>query len=242
MLDSILGGVGALASSIFGAVSSSNANKKALKMLDQQAKDNKHWWQVKRSEDYTLRPDAQAAFNRQREILDEQYNKARGLNVVAGASDESVAMQKEAANKAVADAAATVAAAGAEAKDKAEQQYLSEKQRIENNKIAMKQQQAANTAAAAGQAVSAGLNVLGNAAGTPKTETKVADSVAKATVEANNTKAVNDAMKAAEAQASVKAQQDNLNKTIKSTVPTPAAPIMSQAEMDAARKVKKVTV
>lgn len=240
MLDSILGGVGALASSIFGAVSSSNANKKALKMLDQQAKDNKHWWQVKRSEDYTLRPDAQAAFNRQREILDEQYNKARGLNVVAGASDESVAMQKEAANKAVADAAATVAAAGAEAKDKAEQQYLSEKQRIENNKIAMKQQQAANTAAAAGQAVSAGLNVMGNALGTP--ETKVADSVAKATVEANNTKAVNDAMKAAEAQASVKAQQDNLNKTIKSTVPTPAAPIMSQAEMDAARKVKKVTV
>ena len=158
----ILSGIAALGSAIFGAVSSSEQNRAAAKLIKQQRKDNQHWYNIRMAEDYTNRADVQRAVEKQRQMLDEQYQKARGQNVVAGATDESVALQKEAANKSVADATASVAAAAAEDKNRVEAEYRRQDAALNQQEVGIKQQQAANTAAAAGQAVSAALNVMGN--------------------------------------------------------------------------------
>lgn len=161
ILSSILGGVGALGSAIYGAVASSKANNRARQLIQQQRDDNKRWYDTKMNQDYTLRTDVQNAINRQRELLDEQYKRARATNVVSGGSEESVALQKEAANKALADTTADIAAAGANYKDQVEQQYRAQDAALNQQQAQSYQQQAAQTAAAASQAVNAGLGLVG---------------------------------------------------------------------------------
>lgn len=161
ILSSIIGGIGALGSAIYGAVASSKANNRARQLIQQQRDDNKRWYETKMNQDYTLRTDVQNAINRQRELLDEQYKRAKATNVVSGGSEESVALQKEAANKSLADTTADIAAAGANYKDSVEQQYRAQDAALNQQQVQSYQQQAAQTAAAASQAVNAGLGLVG---------------------------------------------------------------------------------
>jgi hypothetical protein len=161
MLTTAIGAVGALGSAIYGAIKSSKANNQARRLIQQQRDENRRWYNTKMNQDYTLRTDVQNALNRQRELLDEQYKRARATNVVAGGSDASVAMQKEAANKSLADATADIAAAGANYKDNVEQQYRAQDAALNQQQVQSYQQQAAQTAQAASQGVNAGLNLVG---------------------------------------------------------------------------------
>lgn len=161
LLSSIIGGVGALGSAIYGAIASSNANNKARKLIQNQRDENQRWYNTKMNEDYTQRADVQNAINRQRELLDEQIKRANARAVVGGASDESVALAKEAANKSVADATADIAAAGANYKERVENQYRAQDAALNQQQAQSYQQQAAQAAQAAGQAVNAGLNLVG---------------------------------------------------------------------------------
>lgn len=243
MIGSILSGIGALGSAVYGAISSSKANKKAEKLLKEQKEENKRWYDVKMASDYTKRADVQRAFEKQRELLDEQYEKAKKSQVVTGATDESVAMQKEAANKSVADATAAVAAEGADYKDKVEQEYRQRDAALKQQEMGVQQQQAANTAAAASQAVNAGLNMMGNeiagegtkvSGGAEQIETPKADPV---TI---HNKAASDAnMSAAQAAASQKATEEAVKKT-GPKIPTPAdvvAPTLSADNKPSKKKV-----
>lgn len=227
MLGAILSGIGSIGSAIYGAISSKNANDKAQRLLQKQKEDNKHWYDVKMSQDYTKRADVQRAFEKQREILDEQYEKARKSQVVSGATDESVAMQKEASNRAVADATAAVAAEGADYKDRVEQQYRQNEAQLTQQQIANEQQKAQNTASAAGQAVSAGLNVLGNSLGTTKSEAaesavETAKPATKVVTMSEGAAKVSDAMQKKESENVKNSAQSSLNNTIRTQIPTPA--------------------
>lgn len=161
LVSSILGGIGALGSAIYGAVASSKANNQARKLIAQQRADNKRWYDTKMNQDYTLRTDVQNAINKQRELLDEQYKRAKATNVVSGGSDGSVALQKEMANKSLADTTADIAAAGANYKDNVEQQYRAQDAALNQQQAQSYQQQAAQTAQAASQGVNAGLGLVG---------------------------------------------------------------------------------
>jgi len=161
MLSTIIGAVGALGSAIYGGIKSSQANKKAQKLIQQQRDDNKRWYDTKMNQDYTQRVDVQNAINRQRELLDEQLKRANARSVVGGASPEAAALEKEAANKSVAEATADIAAAGANYKDQVEQQYRAQDQALNQQQAQNYANQAAQTAAAAGQAVNAGLGLIG---------------------------------------------------------------------------------
>ena len=162
VISSLIGAAGALGSAIYGAVKSSKANNQARRLIQQQRDDNRRWYDIKMNQDYTARADVQRAINKQRELLDEQIKRANARQVVGGGSDESAAIAKEAANKSVADATADIAAAGANYKDRVEQQYREQDAALNQQQAQSYQQQAAQTAQAASQAVNAGLNLVGS--------------------------------------------------------------------------------
>lgn len=157
MIGTILSGVAALGSAIYGAVKSSKANNKARQLIQDQRSSNKAWYDTRMGQDYTMRSDVQAAINRQRELLDEQYNRARATNAVAGGTDASLALQREAANRATAQTMSDVAASASAYKDNIEQQYRAQDAALNQQQAQSYQQQAAQTAAAASQVVNAGL-------------------------------------------------------------------------------------
>lgn len=159
------GGIGltaALGGAIYGGIKSGKLNRRAEAILNQQKKDNQRWYDVKMASDYTQRSDVQAAIKKQRELLDEQYKRARATNVVAGGTDESLALQKQAANQSLAQTATDVAARASDYKDNVENAYLNRKANLEDQERQNLQQRAAATAQAASQVVNSGLNMVGN--------------------------------------------------------------------------------
>ena len=162
MWSAIIGGVAALGSAIYGGIKSAQANNNARRLIEQQRDDNRGWYNLRMSQDYTQRADVQAAIKRQRELLNEQYQRAKATNVVAGGTDEALALQQQAANKAVSDTMTDVAAQAANYKDNVEQQYRAQDAALNQQEVQNYQQQAAQTAQAASQGVNAGLGVLGN--------------------------------------------------------------------------------
>ena len=157
-----IGGVAALGSAIYGGITSSKANNKARDLIQQQRSDNKAWYNTKMAQDYTQRADVQAAIKRQRELLNEQYNRARATNVVAGGTDESLALQQQAANKSLSDTMTDIAAQSSAYKDNVEQQYRAQDAALNQQQVQNYQQQAAQAAQAASQGVNAGIGLMGN--------------------------------------------------------------------------------
>ena len=198
MLLTALTAAGTLASAIYGAVASSKQNKKAQQQIQQQRDDNRAWYNAKMSQDYTQRSDAQAVINRQRELLEEQMKNANAAGTVTGASDASIAMQKAAANDAMAQTMSDIASEASDYKDQVESQYRAQDSALAQQQAQNDANQAQATAAAAGQAVNAGLNLIGNtaampgkpkaaAAATPGMDTSAAAGAAYANQKLNNT-------------------------------------------------------
>lgn len=170
----ILGGAAALGSAIYGAIKSSKYNKQADRLIQNQRDENKRWYDIKMSQDYTQRADVQNAINRQREMLDEQYKRAQQTAKVAGGSDAALAAQKEAANKSLSDTMSNVASNAADYKDKVESQYRQQDAALNQQQAEQARQKAQAAAAAASQGVNAGLNLVGIGASMQK---EVADAV-----------------------------------------------------------------
>ena len=157
----IAGTAAALGSAIYGAIASSKANNRAKTLVSDLRKRNKAWYDQKMSGDYMARSDVRAAVKKQRELLDEQLRRARATNVVAGGTDQTLAMQQAAANNSLSNTMTDIAANAANYKDAVEQQYLAQDAALTQQQAQMYQQQAAQTAQAAGQAVNAGLSLAG---------------------------------------------------------------------------------
>ena len=154
-LGSVIGGA------IYGGKKSGEFNRKADKLISQQRNDNKAWYNTRMNQDYTMRSDVQAAINRQRELLNEQYKRARATNAVAGGSEESLALQKEAANRSLAQTMSDVASNAADYKDSVEQQYRAQDAALNQQQVKGYQQRAQAVAQAASGVVNSGLNMLG---------------------------------------------------------------------------------
>ena len=159
------GGIGltaALGGAIYGGVKSGKYNRQADAIRTGMKEDNQRWYDVKMASDYTQRADVQAAVKKQRELLQEQYKRARATNKVAGGTDEALAMQKQAANDSVSQTSTEIAARGADYKDNVERQYRSQDYALRQQELQNVQQKAAATAQAASQVVNAGLQMTGN--------------------------------------------------------------------------------
>ena len=155
-----IGGAIQLGSTIYGAAQTSKLNKKAESELNARRQENKDWYNQKMSEDYMMRADVQNVLKKQREMLDEQYKKARATNLVAGGTDESLALQQQAANKAMGDTMSDIAANAASYKDNIEAQYRQAEANLSQQQQQMYANQAAQVSQAASQAASTGGSLL----------------------------------------------------------------------------------
>ncbi len=148
----ISAGVGLLGG-LFGGISKRNAEKKHRNLIKQQMRDNENWYQRRYNEDATQRADAQNALRIMRTAMDERAKRATASGVVAGATDESVAQQKAAANNALGDTVANIAARGDARKDAIEAQYMDTKGQLKGAMANVYAQQGQNTASAIGGVV-----------------------------------------------------------------------------------------
>lgn len=164
MVGAIIGAAAQIGSSIYGAIKSSQANKRAEQLLTNQRDENQKWYETRMAQDYTRRADVQNVLRKQRELFNEQYQKARGASIVAGGTDESLALQQAQANKTMGDTMGDIAAQAEDYKEAVEQQYRETDAQLDQKEIALEQQKAQNIANAAGQMGSAvGGLLMGNA-------------------------------------------------------------------------------
>ena len=124
-------------------------------MIQNQRAENQKWYDQKMAEDYMQRSDVQNVLRKQRELLKEQYQRARATNIVAGGTDESLALQQQAANEAMGDTMANIAANASAYKDSIEQQYRAQDAALNQQMIGVEQGNAQAIAQAAGQVGSA---------------------------------------------------------------------------------------
>lgn len=165
MVGQIIGAAAQIGSSIYGAVKSSQANKRAEAMIQNQRVENKRWYDQKMSEDYMQRSDVQNILRKQRELLNEQYQRARATNIVAGGTDEALALQQQAANATMGDTMANIAANASNYKDSVEEQYRAQDAALNQQQIGVEQAKAQSIAQAAGQVGSAVSGLMTGAIG-----------------------------------------------------------------------------
>lgn len=165
MVGSIIGAAAQVGSSIYGAIKSSQANKRAEQLLQNRRDENRKWYDQKMAEDYTQRTDVQNVLRKQRELLQEQYQRARATNIVAGGTDESLALQQAAANDAMGDTMANVAENAASYKEGIEEQYRNQDAALNQQQIGIEQGKAQAIANAAGQVGSAVSGLMTGAVG-----------------------------------------------------------------------------
>ena len=181
MVGAIIGAAAQVGSSIYGAIKSSQANKRAEQLLRNQRDENQKWYETRMAQDYTRRADVQNVLRKQRELFNEQYQKARGASIVAGGTDESLALQQAQANKTMGDTMGDIAAQAEDYKEAVEQQYREADAQLDQKEIALEQQKAQNIANAAGQMGSAvGGLMMGNIDKEPEAGDSYAPNVAPA--------------------------------------------------------------
>ena len=128
-----------LIGSIFGG--GTGAYKKGVRDLEN-AKDKElaHWERLAYS-DPLQNSENQAALRQARDLLKANTNRVTAGAAVTGATDESIALQKAAANESVEDITADIAAGSTQYKDSAMQNYLSANRSYTDaiNNVRMKQ-------------------------------------------------------------------------------------------------------
>ena len=140
MITAAIGaGVGA-ASSILGGIGKNRALKRQIRALESQKRQNEDWYNRRYNEDSTQRADAQAMLTRTAEMLRQRNQQSAGAAAVMGGTNESLAADREAAAKTMADAASQIVVAGEQRKDNIENQYRDRDQQLSEQINALKGQ------------------------------------------------------------------------------------------------------
>lgn len=158
-IGSIIGGALQVGGAIFGGVKAAKEAKKQAAILSQQKADNQAWYNKRYNEDATQRADSQRAIQMARDAMQQRYQQATASAAVTGATDESVAAQKAAANQTLANITSNIAAQGDAQKAAIEQQYMNTNTNLANQQIGVSQNKANNIINAVGGAS----NALGTA-------------------------------------------------------------------------------
>lgn len=163
LAKAIAGGAAALYGAAKGGIKSGEYNRQAEQLIQNQRDDAKRWYNVSMSEDFTQRADVQARDKKHREMLLEDSKRQAARNVVAGGTDEALALAKQGMNKSLAQAQTDEAAMATQYKDNVESQYRMQDAALNQQQAQNYQQMAAATAQAGSQVVNKGLDLLGNA-------------------------------------------------------------------------------
>ena len=152
-------GLGA-AGSAANFISQSKEARKRAEALDKRALENEAWYKRKYNELGTESASAQRALTAMRDAQRERMNRASGAAAVSGASSESVAAEKAAANKAIGDTVSAIAARDDARKERVDKEYRRERRAIENARDNISLQKQQNTAAATSQALNTAGNII----------------------------------------------------------------------------------
>lgn len=149
----VIGAALSIGSSLFGGSEAAKAERRRRENIQKQMDENQAWYNKNYNEDFTQRADAQAVLQRTEENIKKRNQQARARQAVLGGTEESVAAEKEANNKALADATSSIAVAAQQRKDNIEQQY-------QQNKANLQAQLNDSQAAQAQNVSEAGTNIL----------------------------------------------------------------------------------
>lgn len=150
-----------LGSSIYGGIKNAQARKKQERMLAQQLKDNQAWYDRKYNEDPTKRADTVRFLTQMQEQIKNRNQAAKGRQAVMGGTEDSTTAVKEANNKTLADSTSQIVAANESRKDTIEQQYLKNKQAIQNQQYQNEADNASNTASVVQGIAGTAANIAG---------------------------------------------------------------------------------
>lgn len=165
MIGAIVGAATSIASGIAGGIKARKAARKANAQLAKMEKDNQDWYNRRYNEDYTQTALAQNALAKAKDAVQEQVQQATGSSIVTGASGEDAARAKAAANQTISDTMSNIVQEGEQRKQNVEQQYMSTKQSLGQQRYQAYTQQAANAQKAASEGMKAGMSMMGGASG-----------------------------------------------------------------------------
>lgn len=152
-------GLGA-AGSAMGFISQAKEARKRRRALDERERENNAWYNRKYNEVGTESATAQRALTAMRDAQQARMNRASGAAAVSGASSESVAAEKAAANKTIGDTASAITAQDDARKERVDNEYRREKRAIENARDNISLQKQQNTAVATSQALNTAGNII----------------------------------------------------------------------------------
>lgn len=127
MIGSLIGGALKLGSAIWGGAKAAKAAREQQQNVQNQMRENQDWFNRRYNEDATQRADAQRLITMTEDALKRRNKAAQGVQAVMGGTNESVAADKEASVKALADTASQITANAAGRKDAIEEQYMQNK-------------------------------------------------------------------------------------------------------------------
>lgn len=171
----VIGAAASIAGSLIGGNSAAKAEQRRRRAIQKQMDENKAWYDKNYNEDFTQRADAQAILQRTEENIRERNKAARARQAVLGGTEESVAADKEANNKALADATQSIAVAAQQRKDQIEATYQQNKNNLQAQLNDAQAAQAQNTATATSGILSAAgsvANALDSTAKDKQSDTK----------------------------------------------------------------------
>lgn len=149
ILGGIIGGIGQAAAGIIGGNATRKAAQRNQRLIDEAANESKAWYDKQYNANFLDRSDARAAINQTRELLNERYKQAEASAAVTGATEESIARQKAAANETLAEVTSNIAERADAYKDAVRANYEAQQDAIRQQKMGINNQKAQATAQAA---------------------------------------------------------------------------------------------
>lgn len=149
LIGGIIGGVGSAVAGIVGGNATRKAANRNARLLEEAENEAKAWYDKEYNASFLDRSDARAAIAKTREILNDRYNQAEAAAAVTGATEESIARQKAAANQTLADVTSNIAERADAYKDAVRANYENQQANFLAQKTAVNNQKAQATAQAA---------------------------------------------------------------------------------------------
>lgn len=128
-------------------------------MLAQQENENQAWYDRKYNEDPTKRADTVRLLTQMQEQIKNRNKAAKGRQAVMGGTEDSTTAVKEANNKTLADTTSQIVAANESRKDAIEGQYQARKDAIQNKRMGLESEKAADTASVAAGVAGTAANI-----------------------------------------------------------------------------------
>ncbi len=159
MIGAAIGGGLKIASSVIGGISAAKAAKKVEKNLKQRKAANQAWYDQRYNEDALQRADAQRAIAQTEESIRNRTRSAAGTSAVMGGTEAAAAASREANATALSDTMSNIAASADKRKDTIEQQYIQQRNSIDDSLNDLQRQKAQQIAGAVQGVADAGAGI-----------------------------------------------------------------------------------